>query len=175
MKLIKGISGINQIGMHLVEKQNKSDDEELISKSFLKTRFVLILINVFLLFGSIAWIIYSLTDVKSYEQMLQGAIDGNDITYMLDGRVQRIPLNEVPIINGNFKEHQSLNVYFNDGKVIEIGNPSEQLLVTKRVIDIVKAYVILVIFSFGVIVKTIGKEWFAFLLACFDTANKEKT
>lgn len=174
MNIFNGIIGINRIGMQIVEKPNKTDEEEIIAKSFLKTRFLLISINIFLLVGSIAWIIYSLGELNNYEHMLQGAIDGSDITYMLNGRVERTPLSEVPIISGSFQEHMSVNVYFEDGKVVEIGQANEQLLVGKRIFDIVKAYVILVIFTFGIIVKTVGKEWFAFLIYCLENIKKEK-
>lgn len=163
MNIIRSIKNINNIGNQLVDKPNKSDDEEISAKAFIKTRFLLITINLFLLIGSVAWIVYSLEELPKYEQMLQGAVDGSDITYMIDGRVQRTPLSEVEIINGEFEQHRSVNVYFDNDKVVEISQSGEQLLVGKRIFDILKAYVILVIFSFGVIFKTVGKPYYIFL------------
>lgn len=166
MNIFRIVSNLNLIGNQLVNKPNKSDDEEICAKSFTNTRFLLITVNLFLLIGSIAWILFSitgLTGLKDYEQKLQGAIDGNDITYMIAGKVHRTPLSEVEIINGDFQQHMSVNVYFNNGKVIEISQAGEELLVTKRVFDIVRAYIILVIFLSGLILKTVGKNSLIYL------------
>lgn len=157
MKIISNIKNANEIGNQLIQKPNKSDDEELIVKSFINTRLFLIVANILALIGVIFWISILQQNQKDYEMTLQGAIAGDQITYMIDGKLHKTPLNEVAIINGEFEEYKSVNVYFNNNKVVEISQADEQYLIIKDIFDVLKFYCIIVVVIFSTGLKTFGK------------------